>query len=62
MVALVAHAWIYSYFWSSASITYLLLRHDVDGTPFHEISLPEPPVPKVEASAQPSEEPVSPAQ
>lgn len=36
-IGLLAHAWIYSYFWSSASIIYLLLRHDVDGTPLHDL-------------------------
>ncbi len=49
LVALMAHAWIYSYFWSSSSIAYLLLRHDVDGTPFHEISRSEVPAPTVKA-------------
>lgn len=47
LVGLLAHAWIYSYFWSASSIAYLLLRHDVDGTPFHEIHLPEPVAPPV---------------
>ena len=32
-VRLLAHAWIYSYFWSAAALLYLWLRHEVDGTP-----------------------------
>jgi hypothetical protein len=42
LVVLVAHAWIYSYFWTSAAIIYLHLRQDVDGTPWHVIAAPEP--------------------
>jgi hypothetical protein len=41
LVGLVAHGWIYSYFWTSAVIIYLILRHDVDGTPWHVIAPPE---------------------
>jgi hypothetical protein len=41
VVALVAHAWVYSYFWTSAVIVYLVLRQDVDGTPWHAIAPPE---------------------
>jgi hypothetical protein len=47
-VGVLAHAWIFSYFWTSATLIYLTLRHSVDGTPFHELSWldasPEPPV------------------
>lgn len=32
-VGLLAHAWVYSYFWSAATLIYLWLRHEVDGTP-----------------------------
>jgi hypothetical protein len=32
-VRLLAHAWIFSYFWTAAAVLYLWLRHDVDGTP-----------------------------
>jgi hypothetical protein len=42
LVAVVAHGWVYSYFWTSAAFVYLVLRHDVDGTPWHVIALPEP--------------------
>ena len=40
-VPLVAHSWVYSYFWTAAAIVYLLLRQDVDGTPWHVIAAPE---------------------
>ena len=36
-VQLLAHAWIYSFFWTAAALLYLWLRHDVDGTPWEEI-------------------------
>ena len=41
VVGLLVHAWIYSYFWSAASIIYLILRRDVDGTAWHDVYLPE---------------------
>jgi hypothetical protein len=41
VVGLVVHGWIYSYFWTSATIIYLVLRQDVDGTPWHVIAAPE---------------------
>ena len=41
LVGLVAHGWIYSYFWTASVIIYLILRHDVDGTPWHVIAPPE---------------------
>ena len=37
-VGLLVHGWIYAYFWTAAAHIYLLLRHDVDGTPWTEIS------------------------
>jgi len=36
-VRLVAHGWIYSFFWTAAALLYLWLRHDVDGTPWSEL-------------------------
>jgi hypothetical protein len=39
-VNLLAHGWIYSFFWSAAAFLYLWLRHDVDGTPWSEIDPP----------------------
>ena len=41
VVGLLVLAWVYSYFWSAASIIYLILRRDVDGTAWHDIYLPE---------------------
>jgi hypothetical protein len=38
LINLLAHAWAYAYFWSSASLLYLLIRHTVDGTAWSEIS------------------------
>jgi hypothetical protein len=32
-VRLVVQAWIFSYFWTAATLLYLWLRHEVDGTP-----------------------------
>jgi hypothetical protein len=34
---LLAYGWVFSYFWTSAAIIYLLLRHDVDGTDWADI-------------------------
>jgi hypothetical protein len=44
-VRLLAQAWAYSYFWSAATLLYLWLRHEVDGTPTTTIDPPggEPP-------------------
>ncbi len=36
-VKLVAHGWVYSFWWTTAAFLYLWLRHDVDGTPWEEI-------------------------
>jgi hypothetical protein len=36
-VRLLVRAWAYSYFWSAASLLYLWLRHEVDGTPINDI-------------------------
>jgi hypothetical protein len=41
LVRLVAHGWIYGYFWTATVIIYLILRQDVDGTPWHVITPPE---------------------
>jgi hypothetical protein len=40
-VGLLVLAWTYSYFWSAASVIYLILRRDVDGTAWHDVYLPE---------------------
>jgi hypothetical protein len=36
-VQLLVRGWSYAYFWTSASIIYLLLRRSVDGTDFHQV-------------------------
>ncbi len=46
-VRLLAHGWIYSYFWTTAAVIYLLLRHDVDGTALQHVALPEREPPRV---------------
>jgi hypothetical protein len=38
LITLFAHSWAYAYYWSSASLLYLLIRHTVDGTAWSEIS------------------------
>ena len=53
-VALLAHAWIYSYFWTAASTIYLLLRRDVDGTPWHDVAREDRAVPKPEPVEKPA--------
>jgi hypothetical protein len=42
-VRLVEEGWVYSFFWTAASLVYLCLRHDVDGTPWEEIDPPGDP-------------------
>ena len=37
VVYLIAHGWIFSFFWTAAAYLYLWLRHDVDGSPWDEI-------------------------
>ncbi len=37
LVRLLTHGWIYSYFFTSATLIYGLLRHEVDGAPFHDL-------------------------
>jgi hypothetical protein len=37
-VGLVAYAWAFSFFWSAFARIYLLLRLEVDGTPWHDLS------------------------
>jgi hypothetical protein len=40
VVRLLVQGWIYSFFWTVASLLYLWLRHDVDGTAWDEIERP----------------------
>jgi hypothetical protein len=42
LVHMLAYGWVFSYFWTTAVIIYLLLRHDVDGTDWSDIDLPSP--------------------
>lgn len=37
VVRLLAHGWIYSYYWCAAAAIYLVLRRDVDGSPLSEV-------------------------
>ncbi len=37
VIGLLARGWVYAYFWTAASYIYLLLRHDVDGTPWTDV-------------------------
>jgi hypothetical protein len=37
VVRLIAHGWIYSFFWTAAAFLYLWLRQDVDGTPWNDL-------------------------
>lgn len=39
-VRLVVHAWVFSYFWTAATLLYFWLRHEVDGTPTSLIDRP----------------------
>lgn len=41
LVGWLAHAYVYSYFWSATAVIYLVLREDVDGTDPHDVYLPE---------------------
>lgn len=36
-VRLLTHSWLYGYFFTAVTLIYVLLRKDVDGTPFHEL-------------------------
>ena len=40
LVGWLVHAWVYSYFWSAASVIYLVLRSDVDGAEWHDVYQP----------------------
>ncbi len=52
-VRLLVHAWVYSFFWSAATLLYLWLRQEVDGTPWTSVDPPSttgPSAPAVVAS------------
>ena len=40
LVRLIAHGWVFSFFWTAAAYLYLWLRQDVDGTPWTVIDPP----------------------
>jgi hypothetical protein len=42
LVSLLVQAWSFSYFWTALAYVYLLLRHDVDRTDWHQIARDEP--------------------
>ncbi len=54
VVGLLARGWVYSYFWTAATAIYLLLRRDVDGTPWGTIAYESRPSPLSEAAADPT--------
>ena len=43
VVEWLVRGWIFTYFWTSSSFVYLILRHDVDGTPMTDVKAPVPP-------------------
>jgi hypothetical protein len=55
-VRLLAHAWVFSYFWTAAALLYLWLRHEVDGTPS---TLIDPPGTSGSATTVPAEAPTN---
>lgn len=38
VLAHLAHGWAYSYFWTATTHIYMLVRRDVDGTPYHDVA------------------------
>jgi hypothetical protein len=63
LIGLLVQAWVYSYFWTAAAAIYLLLRWDVDGTPFNAVAHEAPPSLLAEAAAEdePPSAPTSPS-
>lgn len=41
LVGWLTHAYMYSYFWSTIIVIYLILRRDIDGTDPHDVFLPD---------------------
>jgi hypothetical protein len=60
LVGLLAHGWVFSYFWTSAAAIYLLMRQEVDGDPWHVVAMPDRDV--VPARPEPSGEEVGASQ
>jgi hypothetical protein len=40
LVRLIAHGWVFSFFWTAAAYVYLWLRQEIDGVPWYEIEPP----------------------
>ena len=59
VVRLLAHGWIYSYFWTAAAFLHLWLRQVVDGTPRTEIDPPSLPSPSARSTPALAETPTS---
>jgi hypothetical protein len=59
VVRILAHGWIYSYFWTAASLIYLTMRQDVDRTDWRQVALPPAPpnplLPEVDVAGPPVE-------
>jgi hypothetical protein len=51
VVDLLRRGWVFAYFWTSAASIYVLLRHDVDGTPLSSVSPGTKPVPDLPSDA-----------
>jgi hypothetical protein len=60
IVGLLAHGWIFSYFWTSAASIYLLMRQEVDGDPWHDVAPPDRDA--APSRPEPIEEPAGPSQ
>jgi hypothetical protein len=41
VIQILIRAWVYSFFWSSVAVIYLMLRRDVDGAEWYDVYLPE---------------------
>jgi hypothetical protein len=57
LVSLLAHAWIFSYFWTVVTRIYLLLRRDVDGTSWDDVAITDRSIPPIEATPNPPRSP-----
>jgi hypothetical protein len=60
-IGLLVQSWVYSYFWTAATVIYLLIRRDVDGTPWETIAYDDRPGALLDAaqSARAGSEPES---
>ena len=54
------HAYLYSYFWTSTAVIYLILRQDVDGTDTHDVYMPEQAADTFAGLPEPAEPSVTP--